>query len=162
MDLYPQLTEFINSVYSSCDEMDKLGTGVGVFGLSSVSTRDVLKYELWEFLVYLLCGERVTDSDAMLFNGILQINATPDEYMQEIDYNWTYDPDTSVSLKAFCYTNIYCNKRLKKKNKSGVILYINLFEGFGEFTISHHSGPVSKARYETVMKNMRRHFRKNL
>lgn len=163
MDAY-EIVNALNQVYSIADSLDDTGVaGVKAISNGQYTTREVLKLELSQFLLFVANGNSsFTDGEVAFVNLVLESDYSSGQLKQVCSTTAEPNPSTSLTLMGFISGDKAINTQNGTKELAMTNLLINLYEAMGNLMVAFDENPVSKARVIKYLSGMKSYAMKNL
>ena len=162
MDAY-EIVNALNQTYNICDPLDNSGVGAWNLTNGNTKTREALKLELTQFLLYIgNANSSFSEGEQALINLVYGDNWSIFQLKQACATIDEPSPSSSLTLAAFLYGQKAINSQNGSRETSVIDLITNLYDAMGQLMIEFDENAVSKARFNKYMSGMKSYILKNL
>lgn len=163
MDAY-EIVNALNQILDLADSLDNTGV-VGVKALSNgeYTTREVLRLELSQFLLYIGNGNSyLEDGEVALLNLVMNSDYNAMQQRQVATTTDAPNPANSMTLMGFLSGDKALTQQNGYKTTSSTDVLIQTFEAFGNLMVAFDENATSKARCVKYISGMKSYVMKNL
>ena len=163
MDAY-EIVNVLNRILDLADSLDNTGV-VGVKALfnGEYTTREVLRLELSQFLLYIGNGNSyLEDGEVALLNLVMNTDYNAMQWRQVATTTDAPNPANSMTLMGFLSGDIALTQQNGYKTTSSTDVLIQTFEAFGNLMVAFDENATSKARCVKYISGMKSYVMKNL
>lgn len=163
MDAY-EIVNALNQILDLADSLDNTGV-VGVKALSNgeYTTREVLRLELSQFLLYIGNGNSyLEDGEVALLNLVMNSDYNAMQWRHVATTTDAPNPANSMTLMGFLSGDKALTQQNGYKTTSSTDVLIQTFEAFGDLMVAFDENATSKARCVKYISGMKSYVMKNL
>ena len=145
MDAYDILNT-LNSVYNLCDDFDRDGYGAYALSRGQNTSREALRLELAQFLMWIGDANGVyCDGELALVGLVLGMELDAAQAKQIISGR-VPDPNSTLSLMGFLIRDKAVNAANGTRDAKAANALISLFSSLGDIMVAFDDNPAAKAK----------------
>jgi len=161
MDAY-EIANALNQTYNLCDTLDN--AGFGAYGLTNGEhrTRETLKLELSQFLMWVgNANGSFSDGELALVNFVLGMELDSFQMKQIITTNEPI-PSNSLTLMGFLAGDKALNAANGTRGTQTTNVLIDLYNNMGQVMVAFDDNSVARAKLNKYISGMKTYVMKNL
>ncbi len=161
MDAYDILS-VLNNTYDLCDDFDRQGFGVYALTDGENTSREALKLELAQFLLWVGNANGIYSDGELALVGLVLGMELDEMQAKQIISELEPNPSKVLSLMGFLIRDKAANAANGTKEAKAANVLIDLFSSLGDLMVAFDDNPAAKVKKSKFINGMQTYVQKNL
>lgn len=161
MDAY-DILRVLNNMYDLCDDFDRQGFGAYALTDGKNTSREALRLELAQFLLWVGDANGVYSGGELALVGLVLGTELNETQAKQIITGREPDPSGTLSLMGFLIRDKAANAANGTREAKAANALIDLFSSLGDLMVAFDDNPAAKAKKSKFINGMQTYVQKKL